>query len=196
MGTAAREKEETEARTAKTHKDMLMQWKVDALERAQQFRENDRKESYRQINRKKKEEERLRRFRETQFLDTLRGRNMTQRQSDEQLEDEDEDMAGKEQTAPPGGFVTKKEAAQFQKSFEQEERQKRHAEREEKKREQEAKKGKVQDLKAKDPNAAEILRVKQWRKEENSKKTKTEAARVAKEIAQEQEQRNMQAEER
>merc|ERR1712151_41325 len=77
-----------------------------------------------------------------------------------------------------------------------EERQKRHAEREEKKREQEAKKGKVQDLKGKDPNAAEILRVKQWRKADDSKKAKTEAARVAKEIAQEQEQRNMQAEEK
>merc|ERR1712187_290431 len=180
-----------------THKDMLTQWKVDALERAQQFRENDRKESYREINRKKKEEERLRRFRETQFLDTLRGRTMSpKRQSDEQPEDAEEDMAGKEQTAPPGGFVTKKEAALFQKSFEQEERQKRHAEREEKKRAQEAKKGKVQDLKGKDPSAAEILRVMQWRKEDNSKKTKTEAARVAKEIAQEQEQRNMQAEER
>merc|ERR1712060_914673 len=84
--TEAKEKEETEVRTAKTHKDMLMQWKVDALERAQQFRENDRKESYREVNRKKKEEDRLRRFRETQFLDTLRGRNMTQRQSEEQPE--------------------------------------------------------------------------------------------------------------
>merc|ERR1712060_810123 len=84
--TAAKEKEDIEARTAKTHKDMLTQWKVDALERAQQFRENDRKESYREVNRKKKEEDRLRRFRETQFLDTLRGRNMTQRQSEEQPE--------------------------------------------------------------------------------------------------------------
>merc|ERR1711972_376995 len=130
------------------------------------------------INLKKKEEERLRRFRETQFLDTLRGRTMSpKRQSDEQPEDEDEDMAGKQETAPPGGFVTKKEAAQFQKSFEQEERQKRHAEREEKKREQEAKKGKVQDLKGKDPNAAEILRVKQLRKEHDSKKSKAETAR-------------------
>merc|ERR1712203_483345 len=157
--------------------------------RAMLVRENQRREDRRTTKWVEKEDKRLRKFREEQFLDTLRGRTMSpKRDSDEKDEEEMEaEMDGRAEMTETatGGFVTKAEANQFQKSFEQEERQKRHAEREEKKREQEPKKGKVQDLKGKDPNAAEILRVKQWRKEDYSKKTKTEAARVAKEIAQE-----------
>merc|ERR1712087_792535 len=105
----------------------------------------------------------LRKFRESQFLDTLRGRSMSpKRQSDEQEEDMDEE--GRAESQPPtGNMPSKAEAEVYQKSYEQQERQKRHAEREDKRKQEEAKKGKLQDLKGKDPNAAEALRIRQRR---------------------------------
>merc|ERR1712190_688877 len=57
---------------------------------------------------------------------------------------------------------------------------------------EEAKKGKLQDLKGKDPNAMEMLRIKEWRKEEASRKKIMEEARLAREKAKEGELRRIQ----
>merc|ERR1711920_1104307 len=183
----AQEKEAIDEQRAKFHKEVLLKWRVDASKRAIAVRENDRREVKREKKRKEKEDQRLRRFRETQFLDTMRGRSMSpKRVSDEaDPEEEEGDMGAFAETKQDGGFLTKAEATQFQKSFEQEERQKRHAEREERRKQEEAKKGKLQDLKGKDPNAMEMLRIKEWRKEEASRKKIMEEARLAREKAQE-----------
>merc|ERR1712039_246480 len=50
---------------------------------------------------------------------------------------------------------------------------------------EEAKKGKLQQLSGKDPNTTEILRIREWRKEDEQKKHAIEEARLAQELAQE-----------
>mmetsp|Transcript_89246 Transcript_89246/g.237216 ORF Transcript_89246/g.237216 Transcript_89246/m.237216 type:complete len:621 (-) Transcript_89246:107-1969(-) len=180
-----REQEQAEAtataqRRALTHKEYLLQWKVDASKRAVAVRDHQRRETRRQKKVSEREEARLRKFRENQFLESMQTRSLS---PNHQPEGEPGDTRAS--TLPPKG--TAGEMQEFQKSFEQQERQRRNAEREERRKAEEAKKGRLQQLKGKDPNTAEILRIHDWRKQEETRKERIESAKLQRELQQEEE---------
>jgi len=164
------EKEETDTRRRKEHQEYLLQWKVDASKRAVAVRDNQKRMAMREAKLREKEENRLRKFRESQFLETMRG-SMSPKG--------DEEPASPSATTPGG---TMKHAA---KTVEAEERAKRASEREQKKKQEEAKKAKVEKLGATNPNASEILRAREWRIAEEKRKQAVEQARLARELADE-----------
>lgn len=100
-----------------------------------------------------------------------RGRSFSPtRDGDEPEEDPNATQATMSPTAAASSALTK--------SFEQQERARRHAEREEKRKVEEAKKAKVDKLGAQNPNASEVLRIHDWRRQEDKKKEVKEHARL------------------
>lgn len=176
------EKEATLQRRSLLHKEAILQWKVDASKRAVADRDHAKRDARREKKISEREDIRSRRFRETEFLSTMRSRTM----SPGRRSDEEETAAGGslEQTQKP---ASPSEMQAFQRTFEQTQRQKRHAEREERRRQEDDKKEKLEQLKGKDPNAAEVLRMQQWRKEQEANKERIEQARLAREMSQEKE---------
>mmetsp|Transcript_115099 Transcript_115099/g.245929 ORF Transcript_115099/g.245929 Transcript_115099/m.245929 type:complete len:625 (-) Transcript_115099:72-1946(-) len=174
-------KEEAELRRAKTHKDFLLKWKVDAAQRAVTVREHDKNNLKRTKSYEAKQESRLRRFRESQFLDSVKSRSMTLSPKAEQSAE----VTLKEPASPlsPGRQAQMQE--ELRKTFEQEQRQQRHAEREALRKQEEAKREKVNQLGSKDPSVAEILKATTWAKEDSMKKKAFEEARLAREVEQE-----------
>merc|ERR1719401_1383303 len=71
------------------------------------------------------------------------------------------------------------------KSVEAEERARRQAEREKKRQQEEAKQAKVAKLGATNPNASEILRIRDWTLADKKKKEAFEEARLQRELAEE-----------
>lgn len=177
------EENATQGRRTLIHKEALLQWKVDASKRAVAVRDNQKRETRRQKKVFEREEARLRKFRETQFLESMQSRSMSPTRRLGEPEGEPGDTRAS--TLPPGGTAGSAEMEAFQKSFEQQERQKRNAEREERRKAEEAKKGRMQQLKGKDPNTAEILRINEWRKDEQARKDRIENAKLERELAQE-----------
>lgn len=182
----AEAKEEVEQRRRNLRKEYLMAWKVEATKRAVAVRENQKRNQLREKRLQEKQELRLRKFRETQFLDTMRNRSLspTMRLGDGAAEGD----------SPISPGATKSDIASFQKSFEQEERLRRRTEREEKRKQEEAKRGKMEKLGPANPNAVEIVRIQEWRKQQQEKKEAIESARLQRELAQEK--AKMEAEER
>lgn len=175
---AAEEKEGTLQRRAAIHKEALLKWKIEASNRACAVRNQQKREMKRAEHIQENEEARLRKQREAQFLDTVRGRSMTERLGrSNELKAEDVD-GGLNATAQ-----STTEMESFQRTYEQQERHRRHEEREERRKQEEAKKGKLQQLSGKDPNTTEILRIREWRKEDEQKKQGVEDARLAQELA-------------
>lgn len=175
---AAEEKEATLQRRAAIHKEALLKWKIEASNRACAVRNQQKREMKRAEHIQENEEARLRKQREAQFLDTVRGRSMTERLGrSNELKAEDVD-GGLNATAQ-----STTEMESFQRTYEQQERHRRHEEREERRKQEEAKKGKLQQLSGKDPNTTEILRIREWRKEDEQKKQGVEDARLAQELA-------------
>merc|ERR1711972_89175 len=174
------DKEATEQRRRNERKEYLQQWKVDATKRAVAVRENQKRTMGREKKLREKEDIRLRKFRETQFLDTMRerGRSFSPKAGQEPSGEAEE--IGDKPSSP-----TPSEAAVLSKSFEQQERARRHAERAERRKQEEAKKSKVDKLGAQNPNATEILRINEWRRQEESKKQVMEKARLQRELADE-----------
>merc|ERR1712085_169503 len=66
------EKEKVDLRRRNEWKDFLLKWKVDAAKRAAKKREDEKRNKQREKKLKEKEDARLRKFRESQFLDTMR----------------------------------------------------------------------------------------------------------------------------
>mmetsp|Transcript_16090 Transcript_16090/g.31493 ORF Transcript_16090/g.31493 Transcript_16090/m.31493 type:complete len:292 (+) Transcript_16090:1012-1887(+) len=177
----AAEREATLQRRSLLHKEMLLQWKIDASKRAVADKSHAKREGWREEKIAEREDARTRRFRETEFLSTMRSRAMSPgRHSDEEIAAE----GSLEQTQKP---QSPSEMQAFQRTFEQTQRQKRHAEREERRRQEEDKKEKLEQLKGKDPSVAEVLRMQQWRKEQEAKKERIEQARLERELLQEKE---------
>merc|ERR1719350_1137552 len=81
--------------------------------------------------------------------------------------------------------TAKADMENWSKSFEQQERQRRHAERAAKKKQEEAKRSKVEKLGATNPNVIEIQRITEWKKQEEKKKEAVEKARLERELAEE-----------
>ncbi|CAE8589626.1 unnamed protein product, partial [Polarella glacialis] len=129
------EKEVTLRRREKLRKEFLLQWKVDATQRAQIVRDRARISERREQQISHREDARLRRFRETQFMDTMRS---TRSASPARRPDADVlnlEGANPEVTLMPGHGSTAAEEAE-KRSFEQIERSKRQAERDEKRKQE------------------------------------------------------------
>jgi len=172
---AAEEKEATETRRRNIRKDYLLQWKVDASKRAVAVRDNQKRTLLREQKLKEKEDNRLRKFRESQFLSTMRDGNA----SPKSAQDADETSSPKAADMPGGSM---RGAA---KSVEAEERAKRQAERDKKRQQEEAKQAKVAKLGATNPNTSEILRFREWKIAQDKKKQAFENARLQRELAEE-----------
>merc|ERR1719454_2070663 len=80
----------------------------------------------------------------------------------------------------------KKEQAEFQKTFEMQQRDERRAVRAEQMKKDEAKRSKLDALSAKDPAAYEILRIHKWFREDRELKERLENAKLEKELNTEQ----------
>jgi len=180
-------KEETVDRLRRTHRDMLFQWKVDASNSACSLREQAKRNSVRDRATDDRGEIRLRKFRETQFLEQAnRSRTGPMFATDESGPLVDED--GIAIYVPPEadiGECSAGEMEQFQRTYEQQERQRRNADREVLRLREAEKVGKLKDLKGKDPNAAELIRVRAWRKADDARQKKLDNARLKKEMGNE-----------
>merc|ERR1719356_147917 len=87
---------------------------------------------------------------------------------------------------PQSVSKSKSELMDFHKTYEQQERQKRHAEREAKRKAEEEKAAKLQNLGTKDPTAAEKVRIATMKEEMERKKQMIEKAQLDRELAAEQ----------
>jgi len=174
---AAKEQEAILAARKSKHGEYLLQLKIDAMHRAQAKRNLARRDAEREKKIQAIEEARMRKFRESQYLEQSRA-SQTQAFFQPSTGAEVEVM-------DPGATLDPKEAAQFQKSFEQQERARRQQERAERNKREEAKKDKVRQLGAKDPHQREIIRIREWREQEEKRKATIEKSRLDKELAQE-----------
>lgn len=187
---AAKEKEATLRRREKLHKEFLLQWRVDASKRGVLARERVKMDARRAQRIREKQDARQRRLRETQFLDTLRStRSMSPQKGTGREEDGDQSPERASSLPPdsPTAATTMKpaESDAFQRTFEQQQRQRRHAEREDRRRKEDIKFARLQQLGSRDPNAVEVQRIRQWHAQEDERKQHLEDARLARELAQE-----------
>lgn len=175
--TAQEELEATMARRAKQHKEYLLRWRTEAANRVVAVSAQRRKQAQRDKRIEEREEARIKKFRESQFLDTLK---TTQRSLGRGTETENIEDGGE---AAEAQHKSSEEAELAQRTYEAMERQRRQAEREEKRRQEEAKKGKMQQLFGKDPREAERIRIAAWKQKDEDKRKALEDARVRKELA-------------
>eukprot|EP00933_Yihiella_yeosuensis_P020726 TRINITY_DN16561_c0_g1_i1.p1 TRINITY_DN16561_c0_g1~~TRINITY_DN16561_c0_g1_i1.p1 ORF type:complete len:640 (-),score=188.54 TRINITY_DN16561_c0_g1_i1:108-2027(-) len=199
---AVEEKDATLKRRDKMRREYLLQWKIDASDRAQSSREQVRRQERRDAKIHDREEARLRKFRESQFVDTMRStRSFSPTKGGDGVEDVEvtdleatggNQAAQAERTMLPPQMGTQKTEAGGTKTYEQIERDRRQAERNEKHRQEEAKKGKMQQLSGRNPNVVEVLRIRDWRFAEEKRMKALEDARVKKEVALEKRAKEMQ----
>merc|ERR1711879_215633 len=125
----AAEYKEVQRRRETMHKEFLLQWKIDACKRAGTVREFERREATRQEKVEKRQEAQTRKFRETQFVETMRAtNNMKPGQTQTMVLDQAGEGKMESTMLPPDNSnLATDEAEQFQKSYEQHERQRRHA---------------------------------------------------------------------
>lgn len=167
------QKEATLKRRAFMRQEYLLQLKVEASQRAQKVREQQKRTDRRDQRIQDKEEARLRRFRESQFVDTMRAtRNafggskgadiLNLEATGEGLDAKmnSEGQATAEITMRPGTSSDKKNR-------------------------EDAKKEKMQHLSGRNPNMVELQRIRDWRASEERRKKILEDARLKKELAQE-----------
>lgn len=173
------EREATEQRQRNTWKDFLLKWKVDASKRAVARRDQEKRNAQRDKKLREREDQRLRKFRETQFLDTMRARSMSPSAGGMDQEGEEADHS---RSPSP---TSKADKENWSKSFEQQERHRRITERATKRKQEEAKRSKVEKLGATNPNLVEIHRINDWRKQQEKKKQGIEKARLDRALAEE-----------
>merc|ERR1712072_542725 len=177
----AKEEEETLARRNAARKDQLLQWQIAAQGAASERREIERRNVGRERKIQAREELRLRRFRETQFLETQRSNafgGAAKKGEDSRPGSPTKGDDGPQ--IPEGSSAAEIEA--FQKSFEEQERQRRRAERQEKLKLEEAKQAKMQQLTGPDPTARELSRIAKWRSADDEKKQRLQNAKLKQEL--------------
>jgi len=184
---AEEEKEVTVKRREKMRKEYLLQLKVEASNRAQAVREQARRNERREQKIQEREEVRLRKFRESQFMDTMRATRTFL------PEGETMDADGNAERTLEAGQMSQTGMTDqaHQKTLAADERRKRQADRDEKLKREDEKKGKMAQLSGKNPNLAELERIAQWRAADEAKKQMLEDARTKRELAREQALRDM-----
>lgn len=180
------EEEKLERRKA-VHIEALRKAKVDAMHRATAKREQARLNVIREKAINAITDARMRKFRESQYLAQAKASLKPQFGGDEAKEGEEGE--GEEHLEATLSRAEKKEVGEFQRTFEFQQRSERRAQRAERIKKDEAKKEKLDQLGAKDPTAREISRIAQWRLEEEEKKEYLEKAKLEKEVAIEQAQK-------
>lgn len=173
------EKDQTDKRRLIAHREMLLQWKIEASNRAVVARDQEKRRLRREKCIGERAEIRLRKFRETQFLETMTGTGL--RGSDE----DDGEVPFQPQDTLLPGTPSKGEEEAFQKTYEQQERTKRRLEREAKRKLEEAKQGKVAQLGGKNPNVSEAAKARKFRDEDEKHKAAMEESKVQREMKQE-----------
>eukprot|EP00931_Biecheleriopsis_adriatica_P104425 TRINITY_DN790_c0_g1_i1.p1 TRINITY_DN790_c0_g1~~TRINITY_DN790_c0_g1_i1.p1 ORF type:complete len:663 (-),score=210.31 TRINITY_DN790_c0_g1_i1:67-1968(-) len=188
---AEEEKEALQKRREQMRKDYLLECKLAASKRAQQAREQERRNKLRDKKIQEREDNRLRKFRETQFMDTMRSTRkqeatMNPAQAAEVMQITEGGGENMFQLAQAASTMKMQQEYDTQKTFEQSERQKRQADLDEKRKKEEMKKDKMQQLSGKNPNQIELMRIRQWRESEEERKKMLEEARTNKELQREQ----------
>lgn len=168
-------KDETLTRQLGTRKEYLLKWVLDSKYAAMEAREQRRRTAMRDVKIKDMQEMRLRKFRETQFMETVNARG---RMSPEQLAADDAKNGGED----PLQSGTKEEIEAFQKSYEQQERAVRQAAREELRKSEDAKQSKLTALIGPDPNVREQQRIAKWRGRDAAVTKKLEDAKLNREL--------------
>jgi len=179
------EEEEKLERRKTIHLEALRKSKVDAMHRASAAREIQRRSVMREKRINEITEQRMRKFRERQYLEQAKAALQPNFEAERDKDEEEEGNETKEEE----GTLTKaqlKEKAEFQKTFEFQQRAERRAQRAERIKKEEAKREKLEQLGAKDPTAKEIARIHMWRIEDEEKKEWLEKAKLDKELATEQ----------
>mmetsp|Transcript_31347 Transcript_31347/g.73108 ORF Transcript_31347/g.73108 Transcript_31347/m.73108 type:complete len:643 (+) Transcript_31347:83-2011(+) len=193
--------QETLKRRSKIHRDALFEAKLQASNRRLLKRDQEKRDKLREERIREREEEAIKKFRKQQFLSTARSAGVTTAAEATLGGPQDvaaatatsftaePGMASANQTAGSSPMKTAKrqqaEIAEFQRSFEQQERQRRYAEREEQKKQEDAKMAKVNRLGPKDHNEREVLKIAEWRHEDEQRRKMLEDARLKRELAQE-----------
>lgn len=175
---------ETDERRNVIHVEALRRLKVEAMHRATAKREQARREAVRQKKINEITDARMRKFRERQYLEQAKAslaKKVTE--ADNGRQDGEGGEEALEATLLQG---EKKDSADFQETFEFQQRAARLAGREEMTRKQEAKREKLGQMFAKDPKGREIARIEIWRQEDEDLKQYLEKARLAAELRSEQ----------
>jgi len=181
------------ARRRDLNKESLLQWKIGAANRALIQRGLETRIAGREKRIQEREELRLRRFRETQFLETAqKNRTMSPEQLAAMMGGDSLGDDGDATLLPDQGGMAKNpgELADFKKSYEQQERVRRHEERMAKRKTEDVKLAKLSQLAGPDPNAREIIRISKMRQDQAATKKKLEEARLKKELDHEAKVRN------
>jgi len=181
----AEKDEETLKRRRKIHDEALLQAKIDASARACAKREQARRNKEREKRIDIMIDTRMRKFREAQFLEQVRASTPHHGQStgDAQIEAVNTSPSQSCQSFRRTSSRGANEMEEFQRTFEEMERKKRRDERIERRKLEDQKTEKVKQLGSKDPNAKEILRFQQWRREEDKRLKVLQEAQLSKELS-------------
>jgi len=183
------EREATLEKRRKAHKEFLLAWKMEQSKKTLKKKEQMKRDAVRESNLEKRAEEKLRAKREKIFMDqsmrtlSLMGGN----EPEEERQDHHTRTGGSDRTLLPSeaNAMSNTDAERIQRTYEQVERQRRHAAREEQRKQEERKREKVKQLGSKDPNATELLRIHEWKQEQDAKKKAMDNARLSRELQQE-----------
>jgi len=167
------QKEVTLKRREFIRQEYLLQLKVEASQRAQKVREQRARTDRRDQRIQDKEEARLRRFRESQFADTMRATRNAFGGS------KSADILNLEAT---GEGLDAKMTSEGQATAEI---TMRPGTSNDKKNREDEKKEKMAHLKGRSPNMVELQRIRDWRASEEARKKQLEDARLRKELGQE-----------
>lgn len=165
------QKEATLKRRAVLRDDYLLRLKVEASNRFQQVRQQKKRNERRDQRIVDKEEARLRRFRESQFVDTMRATR------DAFGGSKGADVLNLEATGEGMGATMTSEGQATADGTGRLKSDKQNRE--------DAKKEKMQHLSGRNPNMVELQRIRDWRASEERRKKMMEDARLKKELAQE-----------
>lgn len=170
-------------RQSKAHKDWLLQWKIRLANEAIGQRNQQERNARRSQRIEDREEARLRKFRESQFLDTMRS---TRSLSPTRKPEADEAL-GRAGSLPPALIVTLKDAngEGFHQTYQDSSRARAERERAQRRKQEEQKLSKLKQLSSKDHGPSEVKRIRQWRLEVEIKKKVLAEAMEKREIQQE-----------
>mmetsp|Transcript_104776 Transcript_104776/g.295010 ORF Transcript_104776/g.295010 Transcript_104776/m.295010 type:complete len:634 (-) Transcript_104776:217-2118(-) len=173
--------EKADQRRRLMRNDYLLQWRVDASRKAVALRDNRRRTANRHKRLEEKQEVRLRKFREAAFLETVRDAQAEKTAT--------QDLGGMAATLPPAasGGAAGHERTQLPEvvGYEQQERARRLEEAREQRRQEELKKEKVGKLGAQNPNIVEVIKFREWKKQEEEHHKHLEKLREEHELKEE-----------
>mmetsp|Transcript_6756 Transcript_6756/g.25402 ORF Transcript_6756/g.25402 Transcript_6756/m.25402 type:complete len:634 (-) Transcript_6756:215-2116(-) len=178
---ARADQEKADQRRRLMRNDYLLQWRVDASRKAVALRDNRRRTTNRHKRLEEKQEMRLRKFREAAFLETVRDAQAEKTAT--------QDLGGMAATLPPAasGGAAGHERTQLPEvvGYEQQERARRLEEAREQRRQEELKKEKVGKLGAQNPNIVEVIKFREWKKQEEEHHKHLEKLRAEHELKEE-----------